>query len=118
MDGQLGWAAVKMVLGLAGVVAVLFAAVAVVRRLGIAPRGRKHGRLELVEVLPLGPRRQVAVVRFLDELLVLGVSEAGIGLLARHPQEDASYDAFAKHLDAAGTRQPAYSDDPDVHTGG
>ncbi|HCF05575.1 MAG TPA: flagellar biosynthetic protein FliO [Desulfomicrobiaceae bacterium] len=118
MDGQLGLAAVKMLLGLAGVVALLFAAVVVVRRLGIAPRGRRHGNLELVEVLPLGPRRQVAVVRFLDELLVLGVSEAGIGLLARRPQEDASHDDFANHLHAAAHRQSGHPDDPDTRAGG
>jgi flagellar biogenesis protein FliO len=62
------------VLALLGVVAVLL------RRRRNAP----SAPLELVGTLPLGPRRQLVVVRFKGEELLVGASEAGLNLLVRH----------------------------------
>jgi flagellar protein FliO/FliZ len=42
-------------------------------------------QLQVVESVSLGPRRQLIVARFRDELLVVGSSESGITLLASRP---------------------------------
>jgi flagellar protein FliO/FliZ len=48
------------------------------RRLGL---GRPHGPMQLVGRLPLDARRSVLLVRVGKQVLVLGVSEAGISRL-------------------------------------
>jgi len=45
------------------------------RRLGL---GRPHGPMQLIGRLPVDARRSVVLVRVADQVLVLGVSEAGI----------------------------------------
>ena len=57
---------------------VLFAA----RRAGL---GRPLGPIELLARLPLEPRRSVYVVRVVDQLLIIGSSEAGLTKLGELP---------------------------------
>lgn len=43
--------------------------------------GTRKGDLEIVERLPLGPRQHLAVVRYKDRELILGVTQDRINLL-------------------------------------
>jgi flagellar protein FliO/FliZ len=77
------------------------------RRAGLRP-GRGLGSIELLARLPLEPRRSVYVVRVLDQVLILGASEAGLAKLGELPESAAALlretDApasFAAVLDAA-----------------
>lgn len=62
--------------------AVLFLYAA--RRAGLGP-GRGLGSVELLARLPLEPRRSVYVVRVLDQVLIIGASEAGLAKLGELP---------------------------------
>lgn len=53
------------------------------RRAGVA---RSAGPLELLARLPLEARRSVYVVRVLDQVLILGASEAGLSKLGELPE--------------------------------
>ena len=69
-------------------------------RLGVG--GNRRSGLELMGQLPLGPRRGVAVVRFLDRVLVLGVTEHQVNLLTELIEEKepvSGKDEFADVLD-------------------
>ncbi|MGE4299526.1 MAG: flagellar biosynthetic protein FliO [Desulfovibrionaceae bacterium] len=57
--------------------------------------GRKSGQLTLEAHLPLGPKKNVVVVRFLNKRLVLGVTDSHINLLT---EMDADNDDPAKHF--------------------
>jgi flagellar biogenesis protein FliO len=61
---------------------LLFAA----RRKGV---GRAVGPVELLARLPLEARRSVYVVRILDQVLILGSSEAGLAKLGELPESSA-----------------------------
>lgn len=93
------------------IVLVLLAAVVlyVARRSGL---GRTSGSIELLARLPLEPRRSIYVVRVLDQILVLGASEAGLVKLGELPEGSASElrgaeppAGFAAALDAVLRRQ-------------
>lgn len=70
-----------VVVGLA--VFVLYAA----RRAGL---GRAMGPVELLARLPLEPRRCIYVVRVLDQVLIIGSSEAGLAKLGQLEEGAAS----------------------------
>jgi flagellar biogenesis protein FliO len=57
------------------------------RRAGVA---RAPGALEVLARLPLEARRAVYVVRVLDQVLILGASEAGIEKLGELPESAAA----------------------------
>lgn len=82
----LGLAAVKMAAALLLILGLIFLALALLKRFGLAARlqGRGAGSLRIEERVALGPRKQLVVVRFLNRLLVLGVTDAGINLIAEH----------------------------------
>jgi len=80
---------VPMSLALLFVLALLGAAVWVLRRTGIAPR-QGSSNLRLVGQLALGPRERVVVVQAGERWLVLGVSAAGISRLANLPPQAAT----------------------------
>ena len=76
--------ALKMGLTLLVLLAFIFAAFWLLKRyggkFGIGPAGR-GGTLRLIDHLPVGPRKSVVVVRFLDKDLVLGITEQSITFL-------------------------------------
>ena len=55
------------------------------RRLGI---GRPRGPIELVGLLPLEARRSIYLVKVVDQILVVGASEAGFTKLGELPAGD------------------------------
>jgi flagellar biogenesis protein FliO len=92
---------VVLLLVLALAVVVLYAA----RRAGL---GRAIGPIELLARLPLEARRSVYVVRVLDQVLIVGSSEAGLAKLGQLPdgaaaelREAESPKGFASVLEAA-----------------
>jgi len=62
------------------------------RKLGI---GRVHGPMHVVGRLPLDPRRSVYLVRVANQVLVLGVSEAGITRLGEVDPDSIKYEPDA-----------------------
>jgi flagellar protein FliO/FliZ len=74
--------ALLVIVGLAAL--FLYAA----RRAGLGP-GRGLGSIELLARLPLEPRRSVYVVRVLDQVLIIGASEAGLAKLGELPESAA-----------------------------
>ncbi len=65
--------------GLAIVVALIFAAAWAMRKIG--PRGRSSGAVQVVGGASVGPRERVVVVRFGTRTLLLGVAPGQVSLL-------------------------------------
>ncbi|MBI5535896.1 MAG: flagellar biosynthetic protein FliO [Deltaproteobacteria bacterium] len=85
------------------------------RRLGL---GRPHGPLQLIGRLPLDARRSVYLVRVVDQVLVLGVSEAGVTRLGEldaksiPPAQEPATRSFAEILEALKGRKRAQPEKP------
>jgi flagellar protein FliO/FliZ len=64
----------------------------------------KRGGLAIEGSLALGPRKSVVVVRFLNKVMVLGVTENAINLLTEvdDPNDPASRTEFSSALEQAG----------------
>ncbi len=70
----------------AGVLALLLAALWWLRRRGFAAAAPRRGRLlETVERLPLGPQHQLHLVRWGGQALLVGCAPGGCTLLAERP---------------------------------
>ena len=69
----------QMLLGLAVVVALLFATLWLLKRLA-APRGAA-GSLKIIGAAPVGPRERVVLVEVADKVLVLGVAPGQVTAL-------------------------------------
>ena len=102
----MGGAAIQMAVALILVLAVILLAYWVLRRFGprfgLGSKASAHG-LRIESYLTLGPKKNIMVVRFLNRLLVLGVTDQSINLLT---EVDASNEAtdFQTALDDAGRR--------------
>ncbi len=61
--------------------------------------------LKILGQISLGPRKSVVVVRYLNKVMVLGVTDASITLLTEtaHDQEQ---NAFASHMEYSRTKTP------------
>lgn len=100
---DLGGAAVQMGVALLVILVVILLAFWMLRRfgprLGLGGRSLAHG-LRLEGHMTLGPRKNIMVVRFLNKLLVLGVTDQSINLLT---EVDTSHEAqeFQDALDQA-----------------
>jgi flagellar biosynthetic protein FliO len=85
------------------------------RRLGL---GRPSGPMQLIGRLPLDARRSVYLVRVVDQVLVLGVSEAGITRLGELDAKsipaapDPPTRSFGEILDALKGRKRAEPEKP------
>jgi len=93
---DLGGAALQMGLALLVILVVILLAFWMLRRfgprLGLGGRTLAHG-LRLEGHMALGPRKNIMVVRFLNKLLVLGVTDQSINLLTEvdTPHEDEDF---------------------------
>lgn len=83
--------------------------------------GRALGPVEVLARLPLEARRSVYVVRIVDQVLILGSSEAGIIKLGELPEAAVAElrpalraTSFATVLAALGRRAPAPAATPDA----
>jgi flagellar protein FliO/FliZ len=83
--GNVGWSGYFQALGaIFLIIAVLAVGFFLLKRYGPSAMGGGvfgRGALQLEAQLPLGPKRSVAVVRFLNKRLVLGVTDSHITLL-------------------------------------
>ncbi len=104
----LGLASVKMAAALLLILGLIFLGLALMKRYGLAARlqGRSGGFLRVEERVALGPRKQLVVVRFLNKLLVLGVSDAGINLIAEHHAGHEPVPDFQTALDQQSRENP------------
>ncbi|WP_027178319.1 flagellar biosynthetic protein FliO [Maridesulfovibrio bastinii] len=76
-------ASLKVAAAFCLVLALLLLLYYLMRKFNVASMisGSRKGNLEIVERLPLGPRQHIAVVRYKDRELVLGVTQDRINLL-------------------------------------
>lgn len=97
----LGLASVKMAAALLLILGLLFLGLALMKRYGLIARlqGQSSGVLRVEDRVSLGPRKQLVVVRFLNRLLVLGVADAGINLIAEHYTDHGLTTDFQTTLD-------------------
>jgi flagellar biogenesis protein FliO len=83
-DGSLVWDGARMVLSLAVVLVLLGIGLKVMRRWpGLGQRETAAGPLQVLGRLPLTAKEAVCLVRAGTEVLVVGVSPAGVSLLHR-----------------------------------
>jgi len=106
---------VESLLVLLVIVALAALVLIVARRAGLG-QGRGLGSIELIARLPLEPRRSVYVVRVLDQVLIIGASEAGLSKLGELPESAVSAlrgpepsASFAAVLSSTLLRSPARS---------
>jgi flagellar protein FliO/FliZ len=102
-----GYAALKMTGGLFLVLALLFLVLYLLKRYGHkAGLVRKvSSDLQLLGQLSLGPRRNVVVVRYLNKVMVLGVTETTITLLTE-THHDQNQTPFSSHLEQSRHQDP------------
>jgi len=99
---DLGASVVQMILGLAVVLALLFASLWLLKRLS-TPRGTAAGLLRVVAGTAVGARERVVVVEVGNTWLVLGVAPGRVSALAEVPRTALPPDASAPApMDFAG----------------
>lgn len=109
---EMGWGAYFQAIAVVFVMlGLLLAGFYFLRRMMGGSRFLGRGMLRLEAQLPLGPRRHVAVVRFLNKRLVLGVTDNQINLLT---QEDADDETTSSSFDHALRDERDDSDEPDT----
>jgi flagellar protein FliO/FliZ len=84
-SADLGGSLVQLVLGLAAVIALLFASLWLLKRLS-APRGEAAGLLRVVAGTAVGPRERVVIVEVGGTWMVLGVAPGQVSALAEIPR--------------------------------
>ncbi|MCB1914292.1 MAG: flagellar biosynthetic protein FliO [Rhodocyclaceae bacterium] len=105
-----------MILGLGLVLALLFGALLLIKRLSL-PRGPAASSLKVVGAAAVGPRERVVLVEVGDKLLVLGVAQGQVEGLhtfdaADFPREpateggEAAAPGFAERLQRLMERRP------------
>lgn len=82
---DLGGSIMQLVLGLAVVIALLFASLWLLKRLS-APRGQAAGLLRVVAGTAVGPRERVVIVEVGGTWMVLGVAPGQVSALAEIPK--------------------------------
>jgi flagellar protein FliO/FliZ len=99
---SLGMSLVRVGASLALVVAMLFALAALLRRLRAASRAAHSGpRLETLDRMDVGGRRELRLVRAGDRLLVVGITEERIQLLTDLDDVDDAVDVDGSGASAA-----------------
>jgi flagellar protein FliO/FliZ len=96
--GDLTAAAVRMVIGLAVVLALLGATDWVSRRFRVGA-GMRGGLIEVVSGLSLGARERVVLIRVGGDQVLVGVSPSGMRTLHVLQQNDSQNSQFSNYLD-------------------
>jgi flagellar protein FliO/FliZ len=84
-SADLGGSIVQLVLGLAVVVALLFASLWLLKRIS-APRGEAAGLIRVVAGTAVGPRERVVILEVGSTWMVLGVAPGQVSALAEIPR--------------------------------
>jgi flagellar protein FliO/FliZ len=82
---DLGGSIVQLVLGLAVVIALLFASLWLLKRIS-APRGEAAGLIRVVAGTAVGPRERVVILEIGGTWMVLGVAPGQVSALAEIPR--------------------------------
>ncbi|MBI5783983.1 MAG: flagellar biosynthetic protein FliO [Rhodocyclales bacterium] len=82
---ELGGSIVQLVLGLAVVIALLFASLWLLKRIS-APRGEAAGLIRVVAGTAIGPRERVVILEVGGTWMVLGVAPGQVSALAEIPR--------------------------------
>jgi flagellar protein FliO/FliZ len=82
---DLGGSIVQLVLGLAVVIALLFASLWLLKRIS-APRGEAAGLIRVVAGTAVGPRERVVILEVGGTWMVLGVAPGQVSALAEIPR--------------------------------
>jgi flagellar protein FliO/FliZ len=82
---DLGGSIVQLVLGLAVVIALLFASLWLLKRIS-APRGEAAGLIRVVAGAAVGPRERVVILEVGNTWMVLGVAPGQVSALAEIPR--------------------------------
>lgn len=82
---DLGGSIVQLVLGLAVVIALLFASLWLLKRIS-APRGEAAGLIRVVAGTAVGPRERVVILEVAGTWMVLGVAPGQVTALAEIPR--------------------------------
>jgi flagellar protein FliO/FliZ len=96
--GDLTSAAIRMVIGLAVVLALLGATAWVSRRFRVGA-GMRGGLIEVVSGLSLGARERVVLIKVGGEQVLVGVSPSGMRTLHVLNQNDSQNREFSNYLD-------------------
>lgn len=93
------------ILMLGGLVAILFFAARFLKKARLIP-ARRNERLQLEDVLSLGPKKSLHVVRFENRTLVLASAESGVQLIADYAAEElASQSVTAAAVEESGAAE-------------
>ena len=84
---ELGSSAVSMVIGLIVVLALLFGALWLMKRLS-QPHGAAAGLMRVVAGVAVGPRERVVILELGNSWLVLGVAPGQVTTLAEIPRQE------------------------------
>jgi len=82
---DLGGSIVQLVLGLAVVIALLFASLWLLKRIS-APRGEAAGLIRVIAGTAVGPRERVVILEVGNTWMVLGVAPGQVSALAEIPR--------------------------------
>jgi flagellar protein FliO/FliZ len=96
--GDLTAAAIRMVIGLAVVLALLGATAWVSRRFRVGA-GMRGGLIEVVSGLSLGARERVVLIKVGGDQVLVGVSPSGMRTLHVLNQNDSQNREFSNYLD-------------------
>jgi flagellar protein FliO/FliZ len=96
--GDLTSAAIRMVIGLAVVLALLGATAWVSRRFRVGA-GMRGGLIEVVSGLSLGARERVVLIKVGGDQVLVGVSPSGMRTLHVLNQNDSQNREFSNYLD-------------------
>lgn len=102
-----GLAALKMAGALFLVLALLFLILFLLKRYGHKTGLMRQfsSDLQVLGQISLGPRKSVVVVRYLNKVMVLGVTDSSITLLTE-TAHDKDQQTFASHLDHSRNKAP------------
>jgi flagellar biogenesis protein FliO len=107
-ESSLIWDTARMGLSLAVVLLLLAVGVKVVRRWpGLTSRDTSAGALQVLGRIPLTAKEAICLIRVGSEVLVVGVSPAGVSLL--HRLEGGLAEATRPSVGGANERREAYS---------
>jgi flagellar protein FliO/FliZ len=84
-SADLGSSIVQLVLGLAVVIALLFASLWLLKRIS-APRGEAAGLIRVIAGTAVGPRERVVILEVGSTWMVLGVAPGQVSALAEIPR--------------------------------
>jgi flagellar protein FliO/FliZ len=106
-DGTGGGGIVRMIVGLAVVIGVIYGLSWVLKQVKASKEGQATGAgLAAISTLPLGPNRSVHLVRVGTDLVLLGAAEKGVTPIRQFTEDEARAAGLLGDDDDVSTLQP------------